>query len=298
MIFGEENTFNYYSVNDETFTTKIQKQNLFGNDDNFTYFPAETVNQSTIFGDNDNFVCSLASQINCKIPFGNINDFLNLNNYEQCNFTTIESFGDCGRIDIGNNYGAYEINRDCGWNDRFYKRYCPCNDDNKNDCYKPCDDKHNKCNNYCNDKHCLNDCEKHNCDRQNDLAEKLSRKIYLQFIEVSKNLSCLIKFTNCPFKEKQLYKCNIDIDKLILSSLALSKAICFCEPIKANDFDEECRYDILFAKILTNMSYIIEDLVKLQNIVNNKVICASVLLLLSQTISVNNNLLQIACYNN
>jgi len=296
MIFGKDYNFQYYSVDDESTEIASQKQSLFGDDSNFTYYPISIDNNSTIFGADESFVCSLVNQ-NSLQAFGNDNDFLNLNNYEQSNITA-ENHRDCGLIDIGNNYGAYEINRDCGYNNRLYKRYCPCNDEHKNDCYKPCNDcNKNKCNDYCNDKHCSNDCEKPDCNKQNCQAEKLSNKIYLQFVEIGKLLSYLINMTNCPIKAKQLYNCKTDIDKLTLSSLALSKAICFCEPIKAHYFDQECKYNIIFAKILTTMSCIIEDLVKLQNIVNNKVICASIMLLLTHTISVNNNLLQIACFN-
>lgn len=184
----------------------------------------------------------------------------------------------------------------------------PCFNEGGHKPPRPCDRFDEKCNNHEHCDSCHGGCKpscgcKPPCGgggsskfppKPKMTAERLSRKIYQQFIFVGSQLANLIPQTECPPRAEELRQIKCAIDTLGGATLAVHKAICASDAvIMQSQCECERNYEKLFRELITSLSIIIDNLICLQKFVNNKVIYNTIILITFATITQQNRLLNL-----
>ena len=290
-VFGDESTFLSYTVPKQG-TADIHFQDTSSAQG---IQPAQTFNSNPRVG-----------SAQTPTPFGNDSDFSYYGIDEQYDaqdllalyHTTVESAGipnrDCGRIDIGNPYSQYEIQRPCDMPPRLYARFCPCKDDRR---------PHSGWNfdRGANCGHDKRDCDCGHrptpphpapCPPKKHNAEKLARKIYQQIAFASTKVASLIPCAPCEHRACELGEIKRALDALALSMLAVHREICHSEPIFIHEQDAHgCEFEKDLGQIIRLMSIIIQNVLLLQKLPESKCVENALVVLTFGLIAQQNRLL-------
>lgn len=276
MIFGNEENFNFYEIlkdikldTNDILDTNLKINQLFGENASFNFY-----NSSNDF-ELENYETQTLNTNDLNDSFNSVFDETNFKNYnilendiELCHFQQ----NNCSNIRIGNDYGAYEIERKfCS--PQLYARDCPCK--------TPCEHKKEE---YSSKN------EKHSCDKSN-LSQRLTFQVCKDLNELDYLMSCLIETTKCPHKKQCLLQLKQTTNKLNTTMFSVSKILCFCEPICKQTLENENQN--IYAKMLLLLSHITQNLLKLQSICENKLISVTLSVVLLEVFKINNQLLQL-----
>ena len=316
MIFGEENTFQNYNLLDinnienDKFVKNNSINHFFGDEITYKFYDcqdrlsnASNINyesSSKIFGNDNDFFCYTSNE-NLNMNDNLINNLnsnysimsnksqtdnnltaQNLLNLYYINTENDIQSQDCSRIDIGNPYANYEIQRPCNKAPSLYSRSCPCYNDNK---------ERHRCNNLPN---CNRNCGCPSTNKKPN-AEKLSRKIYQQLIFASSCVANLIAICPCNTISKQLVEVKQNLDTLGVSMFMVTKRISKCNPIFMNNspnFENNC-FNKQINEVIELLSQIIKNLVLLQKLPDSKCCINAILIITFGIIMQQNKLISI-----
>ncbi len=301
-IFGDDNDFKVVlAQNVETFTpfgnindfqsiiandTQISNSNK-SNNVNFGEQTTGITQNNLPFGNEASFI-STVNITTAPMPFGNDDDFIYLStdiSYDAQELLAlyheqqVQSAGfsqrDCGRIDIGNMYASYEIQRPCDRGHQLYSRFCPCDKGDKGGC---------------NHRPTLH--HSSTCKPNKPEACKLSRKIYQQIMFASSKVAFLITCAPCQHIANELVDIKKTLDTLSISMLAITREICHSEPIfmHGNENEDNDFYEGI-DNVIKLLSIIIQNILHLQKMPESKCVENALVLLAFGIITQQNRLI-------